>query len=662
MMKKFLLFVCAVVFLGSAVAQKRMAPSNLKAVPYKNTTHHELVVKPDNGLPTSNTLVSPVTKNRPKSTNMIVDTTWIGSSVNAYTLLVSQQRAIWYDKLLGAIMCTFRGNNSTTYPLLTYLTGNDVVNFFTTDLGTTFTKQQGVADGTRHRYPSGVIHNPVGNTDINNTYAVIAGPETNGTDWTYTYKVSVKHDGSDLDIQRTAVTPNGELLRQGLTATEDGAVHFCGDSYASDYTSSTLMTFNGTYNDGNTIDWTETDIIMDNYINRKTDNSLVSFFGDAHMAWNNDGSVGYTFVRGSDNRPTVKPSWVPILFKTTDGGATWDQLAYHDFAQDTALTNWILPTWKGDYTNFKPMFTDFGITVDYLNNPHIFAIVRGAAGRDVDSLTYIWTVTIGGVTHDADNNYVEVWIDSTDTWQARHIDTVWTDEVTETESNYTSSTGNVGWDHRMQASRSYDGRKVFGIWADSYYKFWGTDKFVLNPDIMMSGHAVKTGEMIYDTTATYGSDIWGISFFHFVSPVAVQKYDDVYDTKFEVPLTVADITSTGNNADNPVYHIWVRGLSMEFQIPDPHDAVNPKSNNKVSTLYPNPTSGTVHFDVTLDKPANVTVEVSNVTGQIVSTHDFGMLQTGKRSLTMNNPSLNSGVYICTFNLGNERVTKKMIVK
>lgn len=655
-MKRILLISVLMCFLVPLMAQRK-APPGIKPALYRNTAHPHLLLHSEKGMPSA-TAQSPVVQNRPKSTNLMIDTSWIGSSINAYTLIFSMQRPLWYNKDLDAIMGTFRGNNSTTYPLLTYLTGNDVVNYFSTDQGLTFSKQQGASDGTRHRYPSGVIHNPAGNTDINNSYSVMEGPETDGSNWTYTYQVSVKHDGTDLDIQRTPVTSLAEFLACGMTATEDGKIHFCGDGYSGDYLHSTLMTRHGTFNAGNTIDWTDSDIVLDDLITKSSDGTLVTFFGEARMAWNNDGSVGYTFVRGSDIRPTDKPSWVPILFKTTDGGASWSQLDYFDFSTLAEITDWILPV-AGDDNTYKPMFTDYSITVDNNDNPHIFALVRGAASKNVDSLTYIWTYKIGGVDHDADNNYVEVWIDQNGDWQAHHIDTVWADEVTETESNYTSSSGNVGWDHRPQASRSYDGTKIFCVWADSYYKFWGTDKYLFNPDLFVFGHNLNTGEMIYDTTQTVYSDVWGISFFHFVSPIAIQTYpaDELYS--YEIPVTVADITSTGNNADNPVYHIYVKGISMDFI-----EGVDNHTPNRevVSTLYPNPTTGTVCFDVTLDRSANVSAEVSNVTGQVVVTHDYGIQTTGSHKLALNSSGLTSGVYFCTFTVGNQKETKKMVVR
>jgi hypothetical protein len=655
MMRKLLLFVFVLGIIGSSMAQK----AALKAVPYGKTAHPSTVSIIDNYV--QNAMVATqVQTNRPKSTNATLDTTWFGSSRNALTLYIAQQRCLWYDKNLDAILATYRGNQGITgYMLMPYLTGDDLVTNYSLDQGVTWNKKPGIADGTRHRYPSGVIHNPAGNTDINNSYAVMAGPQTDGTAWINTYKVSVKYDGTNQSVQLEPTVTN-EILRQGLTATEDGMVHFCGDGYdVTGYTYSTLMIRNGMFNASGTIDWTSVDISLDDLINRKTDNTLITYFGDAHMAWNNSGTVGYALVRGSDIRPSDKPSWVPLIFKSVDQGATWNQLPYFDFSTLTEITDWILPV-AGETDIYKPMFTDFGLTVDALDKPHVFAIIRGAASDDVDSLTYIWTRTYGSSTNDADNNFFEVWQDGADNWHAYHIDTCWSDDVTATESWYTSSTGNVGWDHRLQASRSYDGTKIFGTWTDSDYEFWGTQKFNLNPDLFVFGHDINNDFMIGPTNVTYFSDVWGISFFDFVSPISPKISGTPGYNTYQIPVKVTDIKSTGNSADNPVYHIYVKGVNLEFP---PYSGINENqnSNAKVSACYPNPSNGTTFFDVTIERNSNVNAVITNVAGQKVSSKDFGLVQKGTRKLGFDNSNLSSGVYFCTITVGDSKFTNKMIV-
>ncbi len=650
-MKTFLTVVFILTFIGSSWGQK----TPLKAIPYSKTEHPSARHFIDFTTPNSMVASSVQTK-RPEATRHVIDTTWYGSSINAYTMLYQDQTCLWYDKTLNALMATYRGNNSSVYPKMTYLTGNDLVYSISTDGGYTWEKKTGISDGTYHRYPSGVIHNTAGNTDINNTYACMTGPQTDGLDWTNTYKISVKYDGTNLDNQIDP-NPNHEALLQGLTATEDGKVHFCGDDYMSDYTSSTIKVKNGTYNISGTIDWTSADINLDDVIARKTDNTLITYFGDAHMAWNNDGSVGYVMVRGSDNRPDNKPSWVPIVFKSIDGGESWTQLPYFDFSTLNVITDWILPIGSDDNV-FKPMFTEMDITVDCYGKPHIFACIRGAASAHIDSLTYIWTVKYGGGTNDfdADNNYFEVWQNESDNWLAYHIDTVWTDEVTASESWYTSSSGNEGWDHRLQASRSYDGTKIFATWTDSDYIFWGTKKYNLNPDLFAIGHDFAISGVIRGPyNFTDQTDIWGTAFFHFTAPVS--PTDNCYH---KIPITVENITSTGLDADNPVYHIFVENVEIEL-CPDGTNEFT-SNNTMVSSFYPNPSDGKTFFDINLKKNSNVIAIITNVSGQKITSKDFGIVQNGNRRLYIDNSNLNSGVYFCNIIVGDQKFTNKMIVK
>lgn len=647
-MRHLILFIFTLAIMGSAVAQK----ATLKAMPHPKSIHPSNVMVIDQ--PTPNSAVVPLA---PKShlkfnPSFVLDTIRYGTSINAYGMLYPDQTTLWYDHILDALMATFRGNQKGT--VMPLVTGNDIVTAYSLDGGNTWTRKVALADGLLHRYPSGVIHNPVGNTDINNTYSVIEGPQTDGASWLATYQSSVKYDGTNLDAQYFPTSVDQEVLMQGMTATEDGLVHFCGDSYVADYSSSTLITRHGTYNASNTIDWTSVDISLDDVIARKTDGSLISFFGDAHMAWNNDGTIGYTYVRGSDIRPDDKPSWVPILFKTIDGGANWTQVDYFDFSTLTEITDWILPV-GSDETIYRPMFDESDITVDAWGKPHIFATIRGAASAHIDSLTYIWTVQYNGKAHAADNNYFEVWQDVSDQWHAIHIDTIWTDEVTATESNYASSTGNVGWDHRIQASRSYDGTKVFATWGDSDFEFWGTQKYNLNPDLFMWGHDLSTNFVDGPINVSYMTDIWGISFFHFAAPVAM----DAGPGSYEIPIKIADIASTGTNADEPPYHLYVKGVTFDFPVGIDNKQL---TNTLVSECYPNPSSGTTSFNVTLDKNSTVNVTIANVAGQKVASYSYGNVLTGKTRLTINYSSLSSGVYFCTITVGDQKFNNKMIVK
>jgi hypothetical protein len=90
-------------------------------------------------------------------------------------------------------------------------------------------------------------------------------------------------------------------------------------------------------------------------------------------------------------------------------------------------------------------------------------------------------------------------------------------------------------------------------------------------------------------------------------------------------------------------------------------APSPVANKfNVGQNYPNPVNGTTSFVVSVDKPANVIVNVTNLVGQTIMNMSKEVSSTQK--FTLDCASLNSGVYFYTVKAGNQSVTKKMIVQ
>ena len=82
----------------------------------------------------------------------------------------------------------------------------------------------------------------------------------------------------------------------------------------------------------------------------------------------------------------------------------------------------------------------------------------------------------------------------------------------------------------------------------------------------------------------------------------------------------------------------------------------------VSQNYPNPATGTSVVNVTLPQSANLSIEVTNLMGQVVYTADKGAVNAGMHSFTIDASNLGSGVYFYTVKAGESSVTKKMIVE
>jgi len=82
---------------------------------------------------------------------------------------------------------------------------------------------------------------------------------------------------------------------------------------------------------------------------------------------------------------------------------------------------------------------------------------------------------------------------------------------------------------------------------------------------------------------------------------------------------------------------------------------------KVSPNYPNPFRGTTSIGVTTQKAGNLSIDVTNLTGQKVISINKGFTNAGSYRYSIDCSQLSAGVYFYTVTLNNESRTMKMIV-
>ncbi|MEZ5084460.1 MAG: T9SS type A sorting domain-containing protein [Bacteroidales bacterium] len=82
----------------------------------------------------------------------------------------------------------------------------------------------------------------------------------------------------------------------------------------------------------------------------------------------------------------------------------------------------------------------------------------------------------------------------------------------------------------------------------------------------------------------------------------------------------------------------------------------------VAQNQPNPFNGTSTVYVNLNKGANLSLDVTNMMGQVVYSIDAGQASAGLNKLEIDGSQLSSGVYFYTVTAGKSVVTKKMIVE
>jgi hypothetical protein len=638
-MKKLVL-LCIVLFVGSfGFAQK----ANLKA-PYnmRKAMTKQSRIDIDPSIFSPSTLPSKTLK---KGVTDIVKVP-VTSSYNIYGGLYAEQTCLTYNKELNLIMHTSRANP----PVIGAVSG-DIVTSISEDNGASFTNIIALGNGNSHRYPGGVISNPVaGNTVVNDAYSVVAGPRTDGTGWVFEFYSSVKFDGTNTNTLYRANTSGNEfVITDGLTATDDGACHVSALEYIVGGTGYRGDVSKGVFNSGtNSFDWAYQDIIPD--IHQASDGTY-DFMTRSNMAWSQDGMVGYYFITAVDNRPAVLGSYAPIIYKTIDAGETWGQMDYVDYSNNPVITPFILSTWDPNITN--PFFIETDGVVDANNELHLFARCIGASALDPDSLGYTWTV--GG---NQERGAIFEFSTQGSDWVVRFVDTLQTSAPSATQTGYGTGTLAEAWDMRLQASRTTDGTKVFCTWVDTDPIVYGTT-LNLNPDVWAWGRDINTNYYTAPKNMTAMSDAWGECYYSYTSGITMDNVPGVY----ALPVTITDIHAN-NDPGLPVFHNYLSGIQFEeaeFTIEGVSSSkVNPGVT--VSQNVPNPFNGTTKVQVNLDKTYDLSLVVYNLTGQKVYELNNGSTASGIHTFTIDGSSLKAGVYFYTVVAGENKVTKKMVVR
>jgi hypothetical protein len=78
--------------------------------------------------------------------------------------------------------------------------------------------------------------------------------------------------------------------------------------------------------------------------------------------------------------------------------------------------------------------------------------------------------------------------------------------------------------------------------------------------------------------------------------------------------------------------------------------------------YPNPATGNTRVDFTLEAAAEVTLEVTSMTGAIVRRMDLGVQPAGNQRAILDLEGLTAGMYTYTITVDGARATRKLIVK
>ncbi|NPD47377.1 MULTISPECIES: T9SS type A sorting domain-containing protein [unclassified Lentimicrobium] len=637
-MRKILLFTLALsISIGAMADEKKTAKKHKSEANSKNKI--DMPIAPTQPVPV-------VSADFDFKGTQSVERVYVGKSANIYSVLLEDQRYFDYNQELGTYGFTFR-TDPATYPEA--LNSGNIITATSSDGGNAWTDTWLMNTSDACRYPSGVIYNPDGNTDPAQAYILSCGPVTDGAGWLSNYFATSKVNGEELVNELIPVDPEwsgSQLIRNGLQVCSDGVAHVVDSKYQDNGAGlSTEMNIAAWYAEfnGSGFDWDVVDIPVD--LALRTDGTTFNLwtFGNA---WSNDGSVGYTWMNGVDAELEGESGYSPIVFRTENQGQDWDQIEIP--LEDNEVMSEYL--WATNQFNgpMWPLLSEMDGVVDANGDLQLFVKVTGTFSTHPDSLLYSYTGNLDYIYN------IEVSADGMQ--EVMYVDSIVADDVAD-GSAY--GLGDIGWGSRLRATRTEDGSAVFAVWADTDNpdNYEGENGA---PNIKTAGRFVNGGSFNVDfpnTNFTYDDLYAGFYFYHNVGQICKTVGNYI---QLPVVTSVSPSEFGGGSDLAPVTHSYINGIG--YLVDGLEDGLVVSDNSfTVTQNQPNPFSSYTTIELSSNIIKSVMIEVSNLMGQSIYTIDAGVINgTMKVELPAND--LEAGIYFYTVTIGNESVTKKMIVE
>ncbi len=656
LMKKLLLITCAVFVSAGLYAQKTLPKVKMDVKTYSAKLYDVAEEVPVQ----SPSIVNTQATNANRSANDITVVN-LGSAANAYGLYNGGRSALWADPNINSVAFFHRMQIPPDGPGSGYIAHD-----LSTDGGVTWSLNNQfydptIAPGANARYPQGVLVNPVGNTDPNNAYAVNVNATTdqsNGETWGGIGAAFTKLDGTGLAQQSwPTIPPFRNNVPDAMTVNP-----VTGDVFVVDI--STIGGIGSQYLDTLTI---TRGVVADNAIEwtQSLFYAPVNVYGtsltDVRIAFAPDGMTGYICTlsdNGQDDFAT-ESAYYPILYKTTDGGLTWDEdaivvplggpdglhgITYGLMDDAQWLEFWGDPVPDREEIIYTTAFThDFA--VDFNGNP-VISVVIGVSGVHGTNATAYSILSSGGFI--ASYNIFSQ--DGGETWLAQKLG----DNLLTFRGDFGVAPDDISEDNRSQLTTSLDGTKMFFSWLDTDFE-GVTDN--VQPDIYCIGWNAVTNMYTEVENVTFLSDAWLQAFMGTASYYALESEDG---QEFTIPFVYQQMTVVNNAIDPllPVQYKYIPDFKFTIMVGTERPLLTVAS---ISQNYPNPANNATRVNVTLSKTAMVSLEVYNIVGQKVYEIPARNLTEGTHPFEINVADLKAGVYTYAVIANGERSTRKMMV-
>jgi hypothetical protein len=565
------------------------------------------------------------------------------SSRNALTLLVSQSNCMTANQSLGIAAFTHR--ISADWSPAGVNSGYIQASWWN---GTAWDSMYWDNDGSQlFRYPSGAILNGAGNTNIAAAGMAIAGPYTDGSAWSGYYladglfQTNFGHSG----IGTVGGNVNG-FPRIDITSSNDSSVWVTGGLYTDvsngvGYHGASLN--HGTWN-GTSVSWALDSIVPAFHLDGA---GLTDCYTMTHLAFSANGQIGYAVffgVQAVASTPETR-GFQPIVYSTTDGGASWSSawLPY-DYSAIFANAPIAFAAVGGAIKPWFSMSNGSEALVDNNGQLHLVCAVEWGSSDDDDSLGYTWTRT---------DNVHYIWdIHTTgmNTWAGNLIDSLKTSATT-TQSPFSDGSAAYDLDARIQASISPSRDHIFYLWADTDPAVAGGENAY--PNLYGVGYDWTAMTKTVTKQFTFSDD----AYWHYNSNLAL-----VTGSMYTIPSSNSRDRDLSFNTLTTFDHYYLDNVTFD----ESEFTLTIGISEAVAAFgtvaaYPNPATDVLNLNVTLNNNEKVTVAMTNVLGETVSSQQYN-LNAGVNNLSMSTYNLEAGVYLITVSTGTSTATTRVVVQ
>lgn len=592
--------------------------------------------------------------------------TKFSSSHNALTLLVSSSHCLTADQSLNAVMFTHRISRDWT-PDPNVASGY-IQYSWTANNGASWDSSY-YADQSLNsrsfRYPSGAIINTAGNTTIANAITVSSGPYTNSAPTSFwkgyynNHQLMVNGATPNTNVYTTGqpgVYPN-DFPRISITSYADSSAWVTGGLYldagganamAQGYRGATLMKAK-LDNLGN-LTWTFDSIHPFFHADGTGVNDC---FTQTLLGFNANGTVGYCVFFGVEGSQTASATrtFLPIVYKTTNSGATWTMQPMNDFTTIPVIADLLIPATDGQ---IKPWFSQgqgADVVVDANDELHIVCTIGSGYSNHDDSLGYTWTLT--GQNGTTGRHYIYDVHTTPSGWDAWLIDSLMTTSSS-TSSMFIDGANGFGLvetDARLQVSHSTDRTKLFYLWADTDPSVAAGENTL--PDLYGKGVDLNSDLATVRKQFTTSQDFY----FHYVSNVAL-----VNGNTYSVGATNSIDRDGSHDIITTFDHYYFDNVTFnmnEFTVIIGIENANAETAS--FNAYPNPANDVVNVNLNLTDAGNVSIALLNAVGQEVLVENRE-LASGSNLVRLNTSQLPAGIYMVVVTSATGKAASKIVIE